>query len=378
LDLEEYASKMLLASASVPVPLGRRAWSAEEARVIAGDILPCVVKAQVPAGKRGKSGGIRIAHTAAEAAQHAEHLIGMTIGGHVVRSVLVEALMPPSRQFYASVTNDSENCSPALLVSAEGGVDVEENLSQNESRLRRVLIDIRVGLTADQAREAVVGLDAGGAEDALAAALTGLYDVYRKYECELVEVNPLAVTANGKLVALDCKITIDDNAADRQADVARLAAPEKLTALEARARERRLKFIELDGTVGILANGAGLTMTTMDAVTYHGGRPANFLEIGGESYTQGGAALEILLANPRVRSVLVNFCGAFARTDVMAANVVDAWRALEPAVPIFFTIHGTGEEEAISLVKEGLGFVPFDRMDDAVRAAVDAARERVG
>jgi succinyl-CoA synthetase beta subunit len=153
-----------------------------------------------------------------------------------------------------------------------------------------------------------------------------------------------------------------------------LGSPEKLTALEARAKELGLKFIELDGDVGVLANGAGLTMTSMDAVRHYGGKPANFLEIGGESYTKAKPALELVLANPRVKALLVNFCGAFARTDVMAEGVVNAWQELKPDIPIVFTIHGTGEEEAIAMVKERLGIEPYDLMDDAVRAAVAAAK----
>jgi succinyl-CoA synthetase beta subunit len=153
-----------------------------------------------------------------------------------------------------------------------------------------------------------------------------------------------------------------------------VGAPEKLTPLEARAKELGLKFIELDGNVGVLANGAGLTMTTMDAVRHYGGAPANFMEIGGESYTKAKPALELVLANPRVKCLLVNFCGAFARTDVMTEGVIGAWQALKPAIPIIFTIHGTNEDEAIAMVKERLGITPFDLMDDAVKAAVEAAR----
>jgi succinyl-CoA synthetase beta subunit len=175
-------------------------------------------------------------------------------------------------------------------------------------------------------------------------------------------------------VALDCKLVLDDAAVSRQAELAKQGAPEQLTDLEQRGRAIGLRFIELDGAVGVLANGAGLTMTTMDAVRHYGGRPANFLEIGGEAYTQATPALELVLSNPRVRSLVVNFCGAFARTDVMAEGVVKAWETLKPKLPVFFSIHGTGEDEAVKLVRERLGFEPFDLMDDAIKAAVEAAR----
>src|SRR5690606_9101727 len=167
-----------------------------------------------------------------------------------------------------------------------------------------------------------------------------------------MEINRLVVTRYGKLVALDCISVMDDSAIPRHEELAKLGSPEKLTALEARAKELGLKFIELDGNVGVLANGAGLTMTSMDAIRHFGGEPANFLEIGGESYTKAKPALELVLSNPRVKALLVNFCGAFARTDVMAEGVVNAWQELKPNIPIVFTIHGTGEEEAIAMVKE--------------------------
>jgi succinyl-CoA synthetase beta subunit len=167
---------------------------------------------------------------------------------------------------------------------------------------------------------------------------------------------------------------LDDAAAYRQEDIVRFAAPAPMTALEQRGAESGLKFIQLDGNVGVLANGAGLTMTTMDVIRHFGGRPANFLEIGGEAYTKSAAALDLVLSNPGVRSLIINFCGAFARTDVMAEGVVKAWQELKPAIPVFFSIHGTGEEEAIALVRARLGIEPYDLMEDAIQAAVRAAQ----
>ena len=185
------------------------------------------------------------------------------------------------------------------------------------------------------------------------------------------------VTEGGNIVALDCKLTLDDSATYRQAEIAAKASPEKQTVLEAKAAAAGLRYIELGGSVGVLANGAGLTMTTMDVIAHYGGTPANFLEIGGEAYTMAKTALSILLENPNVKSLLVNFCGAFARTDVMAEGVIAAWQDLKPDIPIFFTIHGTGEDEAVKLVKERLAIEPFDLMDDAVKAAVAAASGRI-
>ena len=189
-----------------------------------------------------------------------------------------------------------------------------------------------------------------------------------------MEINPLAILRGGKVVALDCKFVLDDASTSRQPDLVKVASPPKMTVLEERGASHGLRFIQLDGNVGVLANGAGLTMTTMDVIDHFGGRPANFLEIGGEAYTKAEVALDLVLSNPGVKSLVVNFCGAFARTDVMADGVVRAWEKLQPKIPAFFSIHGTGEEEAVKLVRERLGIEPYDLMEDAVRAAVEAAQ----
>jgi succinyl-CoA synthetase beta subunit len=241
--------------------------------------------------------------------------------------------------------------------------------------MRRIPVDINGGVTAPLLETALQGLDLGAARGAIIDSLVKLYGAYRANDAELLEINPLVVTADDEVVALDCKFTLDDSAAVRRPELAAQAAPEPLTGLEAEAQAAGLKYIELGGAVGVLANGAGLTMTTMDAVTYYGGTAANFLEIGGEAYTKSKVALEILLKNPNIRSLLVNFCGAFARTDVMAEGVVAAWKELAPDIPVFFTIHGTGEEEAVALVRRELAIEPYDLMDDAVKAAVAAAQE---
>jgi succinyl-CoA synthetase beta subunit len=211
------------------------------------------------------------------------------------------------------------------------------------------------------------------AESAVVDVLVRLCKAFVDSDAELVEINPLAVLTDRRVVALDAKVTLDDAAAFRHPVLAAAAAPEPATGLERRGAEAGLKFLQFDGNVGVLANGAGLTMTTMDVIRHFGGRPANFLEIGGEAYTKAETALGLVLANPGVKSLVVNFCGAFARTDVMAEGVVRAWQKLNPSLPVFFSIHGTGEEEAIRLVREQLRIEPFDLMEDAVKAAVEAA-----
>jgi succinyl-CoA synthetase beta subunit len=220
----------------------------------------------------------------------------------------------------------------------------------------------------------LAGVDLGLAQASVADILARLYAAYRKYDAELLEVNPLAQLTDRRIIALDCKFVLDDGAAFRQQELVKFATPAPMTTLEGRAAENELKFIQLDGNVGVLANGAGLTMTTMDVIRHFGGRPANFLEIGGEAYTKSAVALDLVLSNPGVKSLVINFCGAFARTDVMADGVVKAWQERRPSIPVFFSIHGTGEDEAIALVRDRLGITPYDLMEDAIAAAVQAAQ----
>ena len=374
MNFEEQAGKTVLARAGVSVPQCRLCASAQEAEAAARAIGPVVVKAQVPTGKRGKSGGVKLATTPEEAAASAQAILGMEIGGFPVARVLVEEQAAIAREFYAAVLNDPASRSPLVLFSTEGGMDIEEVAATRPESLRRMAVDIRKGFGPADARRLLLGLDLGEAAVPVAAMLVDLYRVYRQHDAELLEINPLALLADGRVVPLDCKLTVDDAALYRQTDIAELGAREPLSALEERGRALDLKYIELEGNVGVLANGAGLTMTTMDVVSHAGGRPSNFLEIGGEAYTKGTEALDLVLSNPGVKSLVVNFCGAFARTDVMAGGVIQAWKTLNPTIPVFFSIHGTGEDEAVRMVREELGIEPYDRMEDAISAAVEAAR----
>lgn len=374
MDFEEHAAKPLLAAAGIAVPRGAVATTPDEAAAAAEALGPVVVKAQAPAGKRGKAGGVRPADDAAGARSAAREILGMTLGGRVVERVLVEERADIARELYAAVLNDTASKGPLVLFSTLGGMDVEEAAARDANAVRRHPVDIRHGLDPDAARNVIDGLGLGAAAEAVADVLVRLYGVWRSRDAELVEINPLAVTGDGRVVALDCKFTLDDLARTRQEDIVDAGVPDRLTDLEARGRDLGLTYIELDGEVGILANGAGLTMATMDAVRHYGGGPANFLEIGGQSYTKATPALDLVLSNPRVRSLVVNFCGAFARTDVMTEGVVGAWEALAPDVPVFFCIHGTGSREAVPIVRERLGMEPFPTMDDAVRAAIAAAK----
>jgi len=374
MNFEEHAAKPLLAGQGIAVPKGGLAKTPDEAAEVAARIGAVAVKAQVPTGKRGKAGGIKLAATPDEARTHARAIIGMEIGGHRVEKVLIEEQMPIERELYAAVLNDPSSKGPLVMFSTEGGMDIEEVAATAPNKLRLQPIDIRRGFSYADAETLVQGLGLGAAEDKVAVALAKLYEAYAAFDAELLEINPLIVTRDGRVIALDCKFVMDDSAVVRQPDVAHAGTPETLTGLEARAKAAGLKYIDLEGDVGVLANGAGLTMTTMDVIRHHGGRPANFLEIGGEAYTQAKPALELLLSNPRIKSLVINFCGAFARTDVMTQGVIEAIESLKPKLPIFFSVHGTGDEEAIKLLKDRLGVTPHPTMDDASKAAVEAAR----
>ncbi len=358
MDFEEAEAKALLRQAGIPVPAGEVCRDADAAAAAVERLGRSAIKAQVPSGKRGKAGGIRLVDNPGEARAAASAILGMAIGGHKVERVLVEQAASIAQELYLAVLNDVATRGPVILYSASGGMDVEEMAD----RMVRIPVDIDKGFHTDPTLDEDVG-----------AFAARLYDLYAQTDAELLEINPLVRLKSGGLLALDCKLTIDDAALPRQPELAKQGAREKLTELERRAREIGLKYIELPGNVGVLANGAGLTMTTMDVIEHCGGAPANFLEIGGDAYTKAEGALGLVLANPRVKSLIVNFCGAFARTDVMALGVVEAWQKLKPSLPVFFSVHGTGEEEAVALIKQRLKVEPYDRMEDAVRAAVAAA-----
>ncbi len=367
MDFEEAEAKDLLRQAGIPVPPGEVCRNADAAAAAVRRLGRSAVKAQVPSGKRGKAGGIRLVDNPEQARSAARAILGMEIAGHRVERLLVEKCAAIAQELYAAVLDDVATRAPMILFSTSGGMDVEEIAAQKPQSIVRIPVEINEGCQAENIRAAGLGED-------IVDFLERLYSLYLQTDAELLEVNPLVRLEGGGLLALDCKLTVDDAALFRRPELAGKGAREKLTGLERRGRELGLKYIELSGNVGVLANGAGLTMTTMDVIEHCGGAPANFLEIGGDAYTKAEGALGLVLANPRVRSVIINFCGAFARTDVMAGGVVEAWQKLKPGLPVFFSVHGTGEEEAVALIKEKLKIEPFDRMEDAVRAAVEAAK----
>lgn len=373
--LEHAAKSLVLAPAGIPTQPGRVCTSPEEAARAFADVGPCVVKAQVPTGKRGKAGGIKVANTAEEAADRTVDILQLTIDGHRVKEVLIEPRAEIKREFYAAVMNDLDARLPLVLFSTEGGMDIEEVAARNPASIRKRHVDLKDGFSIEAARAMLADCDLGDEAEQIAIILVRMYQAFMARDAELLEINPLALIAGGEVVALDCKLTIDAGGLARQADLAGKGAAEKQTDLERRGAEAGLKFIQLDGNIGLLANGAGLTMTTMDVISHLGGKPANFLEIGGEAYTKAEIALDLVLSNPGVKSLVVNFCGAFARTDVMTEGVVKAWQKLKPTVPVFFSIHGTGDQEARAILKRELGLESTEFMEDAVADAIAAARK---
>lgn len=374
MNFEEFVAKPLLAREGIAIPRSEVVTTASEAIQASARLGEVVIKAQVPAGKRGKSGGVKVATDPKTVAKISAQMLEMTIEGHSVKRLLIEERVDISIELYAAVITDTHSKGPLMLFSTQGGIDIEQAAATDAISLRRMPVDIRTGFELSQAIELLDDLSLQGAKPAVADVLVKLYRVWRSQDAELLEINPLAVTNSGKVVALDCKFTLDDLSKPRNSDLAMLGTPDKFTALEEQAHNLGLTFIELNGNIGIIANGAGLTMTTMDAIKHYGGDPANFMEIGGQSYTKAIPAIDIVISNPNVKALVVNFCGAFARTDIMTEGVINAWEKLKPKIPIFFSIHGTGSKVAIPMVRNRLGFEPFETMDDAVKAAILATR----
>ena len=364
MKLPEHEAKALLADLGVPVPDGRVVRTIAEAGSAAAALGGRVaVKAQVRSGGRGKAGGIAVVDTADEAAAAAERLLGTELAGEVIDTLLVEQAVDIAEEHYLSVTIDPSSGRPMVMRSSQGGVEVE---SMTEA-IERTIIEGPAGR--------------GGPGDGTDTLVATLVDAFGRLDALLVEINPLAVTTTGQRIALDAKIELDDSAAYRHTELfERLEAdaPPSGTERERAAADLGLRLIELGGDVAVLANGAGLTMATMDAIVAAGGSPANFLEIGGDAYTKATPALELVLSQPGVRSLLVNFCGAFARCDVMTAGVVEAWTALQPDLPVSFSIAGTGQDEAAEMVRDRLGMEPHPSMEEAVAAAVAAAARGAG
>lgn len=375
MDLHEYQAKELFRQAGMPVNPGEVASSPDEVRALAekyGGTV--VVKAQVHSGGRGKAGGVKLAAGPAEAAGHAEAILGMKISGLVVEKLLVSPAEKIATEAYVGVLVDRDGQCPVFMVSAEGGVDIEEVAASNPDAVHKVRIDPRFGLMPHQAYWMATRLyDEPALVRQCAKVLSGLYDAFVRNGASMAEVNPLISTEDGQVKAIDAKVSIDDNELFRRPSVEALRDTGSEGWEAARAREAGLSFVKLDGSVGCCVNGAGLAMATMDLVKYYGGDPANFLDIGGSSNPDKVvAALEIITADPGVRVILFNIFGGITRCDDVAKGIVEAAGRIDIRVPLVIRLTGTNEELARQILAEA-GFETAGSMDEVVETAVRAA-----
>jgi succinyl-CoA synthetase beta subunit len=380
MDLFEHQAKELFASHGVAVPRGRVAWSPEEAETVAAELGgTVVVKAQVQTGGRGKAGGIQLAKDAAEARARAEQIIGMDIRGHTVRRVLVEEASEIAEEYYLALLHDRAGKGLLAMASAEGGVEIEEVAKAKPEAIVRVPVNPLIGLRPYHVAQVVYG--AGFAAEARKGAgqiLTQLAEVLLANDCMLVEVNPLVLTADGQVKALDGKVTIDDSALFRHPELEELRDTFAVDPQEQAAKERDLNYIKLDGQIGIIGNGAGLVMSTLDVVAQAGGKAANFLDVGGGASAETMAAgLEVILSDPKVRSVFINIFGGITRGDLVAQGILDALDRLGDRlqVPLVVRLDGTNAEEGRRLLAASPSekVVPAATMLEAAAKAVELA-----
>jgi len=355
MDLLEYQGKMLLARHGVPVSAGRPAQAVSEA-VDAGEELgyPVVVKAQVHAGGRGKAGGVKVAESRDEVERHARDILGLEIKGLTVRELWVEEAAEIDAEYYASIVFDRSAKAPLVLLSTKGGMDIEAVADDDPDAIARLHVDPLLGFQDFHARRLAfaAGVD-GDVVRAIGALLAKLYEAFIAEEAMLIEINPLIVTPDRDVLALDAKVTLDESSLFRHPENAELRGPGEGDAQEKMADERSVTYVKLDGNVGILGNGAGLVMSTLDVVAQAGGRPANFLDAGGGSKAEAiVAAVEVILCDPKVTAVLFNIFGGITRCDEVANGLMQAFSQLEVTVPFVVRLNGTNEEEGRRLLEE--------------------------
>jgi succinyl-CoA synthetase beta subunit len=385
MKIHEYQAKEILRRFGVPTPRGQMVTTASEATKVAKELgTPVVVvKAQIHAGGRGKAGGVKLARSPEEAGRLAEKILGMNLvtpqtgpGGRIVRRLLIEEGLDIQRELYLSVLVDRATESPVIMASMAGGMEIEEVAHENPAAILREPVRPATGLQPYQVRKLAFGLCLA-AESAAAAGpfLQGLYRTFMETDASLVEINPLVVTKEGKLIALDAKMTFDDNALFRHPELAELRDLDEEDPLEVEASHFKLNYIKLDGTVGCMVNGAGLAMATMDIIKLAGGAPANFLDVGGgASAEQVKNAFKILMSDPEVRGVFINIFGGILRCDVLASGVVAAARELQMKLPVVVRMEGTNVQQGRQILKEsGLDFTVAEGMKDGAEKAVRLA-----
>jgi succinyl-CoA synthetase beta subunit len=389
MKIHEYQAKALLARHNVPVPRGEVARNADEAEAAAKRLGgSVVVKAQIHAGGRGKGGGVKIAKDAVEARAIAEKMLGMTLithqtgpEGRIVQRLLIEETLPIDRELYLGIVLDRAIGKNVFMASADGGVEIEEVAAKTPERILKEPIEPGIGLSAFQARKLAFGIGIPGSmANAAAAAMMALARATDSLDASLAEINPFILTKDGRVVALDCKMNIDDNAMFRHADLQELRDLNEEDPLEVEASRFGLNYIKLDGNVACMVNGAGLAMATMDIIKYAGGSPANFLDVGGGANAdQIKNAFRILLSDKAVKAVLINIFGGILRCDTLATGVVAAATELGIKVPIVVRMEGTNVELGREiLLKSGFNFTVADGMRDAAEKVVGLAEGKLG
>ncbi|QOY88944.1 ADP-forming succinate--CoA ligase subunit beta [Paludibaculum fermentans] len=385
MKIHEYQAKAILAKYGVPVPRGRMALSVDEAKAIAVELGGrVVVKAQIHAGGRGKGGGVKLADNADAAAEAASKILGMTLithqtgpEGRLVKCLLVEETLPIEKELYLGIVLDRAQGKLVMMASAAGGMDIEEVAAKTPELILKEAFDPGAGLMGWQARKLAFGIGIPAASvGAAVKTMQALAKAYLDTDGSLAEINPLVLTSDGRVVALDAKVTFDDNAMFRHKDLAELRDLNEEDPLEVEASKFGLNYIKLDGSVGCMVNGAGLAMATMDIIKYAGGSPANFLDVGGgANKEQIKNAFRILMDDKSVKAVLINIFGGILRCDTLAAGVVDASRELGMNLPLVIRMEGTNVQEGRLILKEsGLNFTVADGMKDAAEKVVALAQ----
>ncbi|MFH1185070.1 MAG: ADP-forming succinate--CoA ligase subunit beta [Chloroflexota bacterium] len=377
MKLHEYQSKQIFARHGIPIPKGRVATTAAEAKAIAEELGGrVVIKSQVLVGGRGKAGGVKLAKDADEAAQLAAQILMMEIKGLPVRKVLVDEAAGIESEIYYSITNDRAQRKPVMIASAAGGVEIEEVAARTPEKIIKVHIDPLLGLRDYQARDIAASIDLPRKHwKEFGRIAAGLWRVYTESDATLAEINPLVITKDGRLMALDGKMIIDDNALYRHPELLEMRDLDAEAPAETEARKYGLSYIKLDGDIGCMVNGAGLAMTSMDIVKLFGGEPANFLDIGGgASADQVAAAMRIILADPNVKAILLNIFGGITRCDEVAHGILEATAQVKPRAPMVVRLVGTNSEEGQRLLADAK-MITANTLADAAQKAVAAARE---
>ena len=381
MDLYEYQGKQLFARFGIPVSDGRLATTPEEARAAAEEIGgPVVVKAQVLTGGRGKAGGVKLAKDPAEAQARAHDILGLDINGHIVRRIWIEQASDIAKEYYLSITFDRGTKQPLLMLTTEGGVEIEQVVEESPDALARLHVDPLEGFQPYQARRLIygAGIDDPGEQKQLLGIIEKLYQCFVESDAMLTEINPLIVTPDGEVRALDSKFTVDDSALFRHPDIAEMRDVEAADPHERLAREKGVTYVKLDGNVGILGNGAGLSMSTVDVVVVAGGRPANFCDLGGGGDAQGVVdALEVITSDSQVRSIFFNIFGGITRCDEVARGILAALDRMAISQPIVVRLDGTNAEEGRRILAEANrpNVHPEATMLDGARRAVELAKQ---